>query len=211
VQVVRALVHFATEPSVSQLGRSFSAVMLRQLLSNSSASPVWPTLPAEVQNTGAANYPPVLRLIHHEDIALTRLIAVFRAAKGTLLQAVQAETEPMVIRRLCHAVAEVATQTLSDPGWAELMPTVFSMVKSGEPGRRSSAMFLFNKIAEYCDDVRRLVGELCAAAAKREWIADDLAARVARGCFITGGWPLRRVVYPMAFHCLGRFCADRPS
>ena len=93
------------------------------------------------------------------------------AVKTALLSAVQTDKSGMVVRRICHAIAELCAVVLEKPGWPELMPCIFALVKGGDSSKRASALFLFNKVAEYCGDVR-------AAATVVDWVRVACVASV---------------------------------
>ena len=108
----------------------------------------------QVVGEGGAGHPSPGYVASHCTMGSTSLIACVMAVKSALLQAVQTDASPMVVRRICHCIAELSATVLSNPGWPELMPCIFGLVQGADRARRASALFLFNKVAEYCGDVR---------------------------------------------------------
>jgi hypothetical protein len=115
-----------TEPNEGT--RSMAAVMLRKLLDRGlgEGEGVWGSLPADVQG----------------------------GVKDGLLVALKGETSKAVRSKLCHAIAEVA-MVAGGPGcaqWQALLPTVFGLAQGPDAPTRATAVFLFNKLADYAGD-----------------------------------------------------------
>jgi len=82
--------------------------------------------------------------------------AAREAVKATVLQAFVTEPVPDVLKKVCHAVAELATVAATEPGgadWPALLPAVFSLSGNADPARREAGLFMFTTLTEFTGDV----------------------------------------------------------
>jgi hypothetical protein len=78
------------------------------------------------------------------------------ALKASMLQAFVSEPVPDVRKKVCHAVAELATVAAVAPGgadWPALLPAVFSLSDNADPARREAGLFMFMTLTEFTGDV----------------------------------------------------------
>ena len=104
--------------------RGIAAVMLRRLFERSGeGAAAWGRLPLEAQ----------------------------ASVKDGLMGALANEANSNVLRKLCHAIAEIALVAAGPGGssWPELLPRVFGLAQSPNPRTRETAIVLFGKLAEY--------------------------------------------------------------
>ena len=84
--------------------------------------------------------------------------------KAGMLQAFQAEPVADVRKKICHAVAELATVAAAADGgadWPALLPAVFAMSgDAADPARREASLFMFTTLTEFTGD--RLIAPHCA-------------------------------------------------
>ncbi|XP_072034276.1 importin-5-like [Amphiura filiformis] len=98
--------------------RQMAAVLFRRLVSNFGEQ-VWPQLGLEVQE----------------------------ACKAELLAGIQQETVPLVRRKVCDCVAELARNLLDDDGnllWPDVLQFLFQCAVSPDAGLKESALHIFN-------------------------------------------------------------------
>ncbi|MEW5314066.1 MAG: hypothetical protein WDW38_005590 [Sanguina aurantia] len=78
--------------------------------------------------------------------------AVQALVKVQLLKGLIEEPSKIVVKRICDCVSELGAIEIDEPGWPELLPTLFQCVASANIGMQVSALSVFGDLAMYVGD-----------------------------------------------------------
>jgi len=106
--------------------RIFAAVMLRKVLGKDD--------------------PPLLLSCNQQVQALVQ---------KELLASLKDETQKTVVKKVCHAVAELGAAVSEQNGWPDLLPFLFQMIHSPQPDHIESALIILGNLASFMIDGMR--------------------------------------------------------